>query len=444
MFDPTPTERSELLRRATEFIERRLNDGPPLGRTVGRATLDDALGETITPDGLGVADAFDRFERAVVPNCVGLDSARFLAFIPAAPSPSSVWFDAVVGAASFSGESWLEAAGAVHAENEVLRFLGSLAGLPEHAGGCFVSGGSAGNLSALAVARDRGPQRGRAVVVADTVHSSVDNALRLLGLEPLVVPTGNAGRLTGAAVRAALDNDRRGGDVAIVVGSAGSTNAGIVDALDGIAEVCGERGVWFHVDAAYGGAALLVDELRPRFAGIERADSVIIDPHKWLFAPLDCCALLYRDPAQARAVHTQHGPYLDVLHDDDTWNPADHAYHLTRRARGLPLWFGLAVHGTRAYADAVRHAVRLAAAAAVRFDRLPGVEVVLTPELGVVLFRRHGWDPARWRRWASDLLDAGTAFVAPTTWRGETVGRIVFLHPRTPIEIIDELADSLL
>src|SRR5439155_10631580 len=137
------------------------------------------------------------------------------------------------------------------------------------------------------------------------------------------------------------------------VATAGTTNLGIVDDLDGVAAVCRERRLWFHVDGAYGLAALAAPSARPLFAGVEHADSFIVDPHKWLFAPYDSCALLYRDPALARAAHTQKASYLDPVTVEGEWNPSDFSVQLTRRARGLPFWFSLAVHGTAAYTDSV-------------------------------------------------------------------------------------------
>jgi aromatic-L-amino-acid/L-tryptophan decarboxylase len=430
----------EVAALCTAFVESRLRDGAPLGSTATPGELAERLGATITSEGLGAADVFARFRDVVVPATVGLDSPRFLAFIPAAPTAVAVLFDAVVSACTLSGESWLEAAGAVHAENEVLRFLAGAAGLPAGAGGCFVSGGSAGNLSALAVARDTSADRASPrVVVADTAHSSVANALALLGMEPVVVPTGDDGRLRGTTV---ADVDAPG--VCAVVASAGSTNAGVIDALDEVAAVCSDRGWWMHVDGAYGAAALLAPSARPRFAGVEAADSLIVDPHKWLFGPLDCCALLYRRPALARAVHTQRASYLDALHVDDAWNPADHAFHLTRRTRGLPVWFSLAVHGTDAYAAAIERGFELAQATADRIRAVgPPVELVLEPELSVVLFRRRGWAVDDWIAWSRRLLDDGVAFVTPTRWKGEPVGRLVFLHPDTDLAVVDEVLRCL-
>jgi len=348
--------------------------------------------------------------------------------------------DAICGTANFSAESWLEGAGAVAAENQVIQLLVDAAGMPAGAAGCFMSGGSIGNLSALAVARDQAGGR-RTVVMADTAHASVNNALHILGLDALEVPTGRDCRLTGAALRAVI-GDRT--DIAAIVAAGGSTNAGVVDDLAGCADVAKKLDAWFHVDGAYGLTAMLLPELRPKFDGIERADSFIVDPHKWMFAPAGSCALVYRQPRLARETHTQHGPYIEVLRtDDDAYNPCDLGYQLTRRASGLPIWFAMALHGVEAHRAAIRHGIVLAALMAEALDAQPLTELIMQPELGVVLFRRDGWGRAEWASWAAGLLRDQVAFVAPSTYHGEPMGRLVFMHPRTPLSIVDELMVSL-
>ncbi len=434
-------------------LERLRLDPAPLDGPVPPAELRARAGTTITATGAPPEDVLALFADVLAPACLSTDSPRYLAFIPAAPTKTALVFDTVVAASSVCATSWLEAAGAVYAENEVLDVLAGVAGMPEGAGGCFVAGGSAGNLSALFAAREhaareRGgrPARWR-VAVGESAHSSVASTLRILDCDPLSVATGPDDRLTGDALAAALAADPDPSSVFAVVATAGTTNAGIVDDLAGVAAVASEHRLWFHVDAAYGGAALFAPSVRERFVGVEAADSIVVDPHKWLFAPFDCCALLYRDPARARAAHAQQASYLDPMRSDDDadqgWNPADYAYHLSRRARGLPIWYSLAVHGTDAYRDAVETVLATTRAAARRIDAAPHVELVAEPELSVVLFRRSGWHDDDYHEWSRRLLDEQVAFVLPTRHHGETVARAVFLNPLTTVEIFDEVLAAM-
>jgi glutamate/tyrosine decarboxylase-like PLP-dependent enzyme len=260
--------------------------------------------------------------------------------------------------------------------------------------------------------------------------------------EALVVAT-EGDRLTGAALRAALDADPDPDSVFAVVATAGTTNAGVIDDLDGVAAVARERRLWFHVDGAYGLAALAAPSVRDRFRGIEHADSLIVDPHKWLFAPFDCAALLYRDPEPARRAHSQRAAYLEPMHVAGEWNPSDYAYHLTRRVRGLPFWFSLAVHGTDAYTDAIERTLAIARDAARRIADAEHLELLGEPELTVVLWRRPGWATADYEAWSRQLLADQRAFVLPTTYHGETVARAVFLHPDCPPAVIDDVIASM-
>lgn len=446
----------KMIRAVLGYAEDRLRLDPvPLDQgSRDPAELEAALAGLLGDDGNDPETVLNAYAEIVAPAVISADSPRFLGFIPAAPTKAALLFDMLVSCASIQGISWLEAAGAIHAENMVLRLIADKAGLPASAGGCFVSGGSAANLSALAVAREiakrrsstqsqpAGPRRWRALVSVDS-HSSITNTLRLLEMDSLVVATGDH-RLTGAAARAAIEADGDPGSIAVIVATSGTTNAGIIDDIAGLADVAAELGAWLHVDGAYGGAGIFAPSLRDRYAGLERADSFVVDPHKWLFAPFDCAALLYRDPALARSVHSQDASYLDVIHESEgEWNPADYAYHLTRRARGLPLWFSLSVHGVRAYAEAIESAVQLAVQAAAEIVRRPYLELVRAPELSVVLFRRIGWTPADYAQWADDLLDDQIAFMPPSAWEGETVARFAFLHPQTSIDLVTSILDRM-
>jgi aromatic-L-amino-acid/L-tryptophan decarboxylase len=416
-------------------------------------SLDVELAGLIGPDGRDAKEVLTLFVDKLATAVISCDSPRFLSFIPAAPTKASLLFDMFVSCSSLHGTSWLEAAGVVVAENQALAVLAARAGFPPEAGGCFVAGGSAGNLSALMVARDTAGYRRQSdpparplVAVNEDAHSSVGKALHVLGMEPFPVPTPDH-RLTADALGAALRADAsRAADVIGVVATAGTTNAGIVDDLDGVADVAAERALWFHIDGAYGGAAaLFAPSTRGQFAGFGRADSFIVDPHKWLFAPFDCAALIYRRPNLAKAVHTQDASYLDVLHTEspDEWNPSDYAFHLTRRARGLPLWFSMAVNGLDAYRDGIEAGLRMARQAADRIAQTPHTELVRDPGLSIVLFRRPGWNKRDYDSWSAQILAEQIGLVTPTTWEGETVARFCFLHPETTIEMVDEILASM-
>jgi glutamate/tyrosine decarboxylase-like PLP-dependent enzyme len=258
----------------------------------------------------------------------------------------------------------------------------------------------------------------------------------------LTVPHDERGRLTGDRLAGALEGTDVDGLFAVVA-SAGSTNAGVVDDLAGVADVCERRGLWLHVDGAYGGAALLAPSVRQRFRGIERADSFIVDPHKWLFAPFDACALLYRDPALARAAHRQDASYLDALQAGGAWNASDFAHHLTRRARGLPLWFSLATYGTHAYERAIEAVLALTRETADEIRSRPDLDLVLEPELSVVLFRLRGWAAGDYEAWWRGALEAGIGLVQPTAWEGEQVARLCFVNPRTTIDDVRAILDTM-
>ena len=195
-----------------------------------------------------------------------------------------------------------------------------------------------------------------------------------------------------------------------------------------------------HVDGAYGGAGLASERTHDLFDGLELADSFIVDPHKWLFAPFDCCAVLYRDPSKASAAHAQHAGYLAFLDEYGDWNPSDFAIHLTRRVRGLPFWFSLATHGTDAYAAAVDATLDLTDAAAEMIRNSAHLELAHEPSLSVVAFTRTGWDGAQYQAWTEKAMENGLAFLTPSRLDGEPIFRFCFVNPRTTT---DEIAEVL-
>lgn len=442
-YDPALTE------RFLDLCRDRLANASNLrvGFGSSRAPAPGALDGFITEDGSDPERVLDLFLTELAPGMLVTDSPDDVAYVPHAPTQAARLFDMWVACASLPGTHWFEAAGAITAENQALRVIADLAGMPAEAGGCFVSGGSMGNLSALYVARERygGRTSGRPrVALSSETHVSAALALRMLGMDAIEVPTDDH-RLTGATLGATFDADAHPEDIVAVVATAGTTNAGLVDDLEGIAAVAREREMWMHVDGAYGGAGLFVPELRGLFRGIEHCDSIVIDPHKWLFTTYDCGALLYREPRHAKDVLTQHASYLEILHtdDEDEWNPGDYAFHLTRRMRGLPFWYSLAVNGLRAYREAVASAVEMAHRCARMVEERPYLELVREPELSVVLFRRRGWEWQDYLDWCARLLAEQRAHVAPTGWEGGACARLGFGHPQTSIDLAEALLTSM-
>jgi len=440
-------------------VDRVRMDPPPLDEPKPLSVLQREVGETITAEGLGALKALEIFTEQLAPSCISVDHPLFLSFVPGAPTESSVLFDLAVAASNIYGGSWLEGAGAVYAENQALQWLINLAGLPDTAGGVFVSGGTAGNLSALIAARwawrqrERGAaDRARPIILASGgAHSSVGLAANAMDADLVSVPVDAVNRLTAAAIRRvhlglSVDDQRR---VCAVVATAGTTNLGVIDELDAIGDFAREHNIWFHVDGAYGAAALCAKSVRHLFVGIEKVDSFIVDPHKWLFGPYDCCALVYRDVRIGKAAHTQKAEYLDVLIQDaatpldEAYNPADLAHHLTRRVRGLPFWFSLATHGTEAYEEAMEITLQVARDAADMVRASDYLEFVVEPSLSILVVRRLGWSPDDYTQWSDRMLHDGIAFVVPTTHKGETVLRMCLVNPRTDPAQMRMLFDSM-
>ena len=432
------------------YALERLRKEPPLDGPLTANELYEKVGNTITAKGLGGLPTLEIFKEVLAKACISTDHERYLAFIPTAPSEYSSLFDLVVSAASIYGGSWQEGAGAVFAENQALRWLADLAGFPPEAGGVFVSGGTIGNLSALCVAREDARRnhpdhKGKwAVVCGDQAHSSIAGAAKVMDVEIIKAKRSPDGKIYGDAVATAIDEyEKNGGRVFCIVATAGTTNLGIIDHLDSIDDVAVERDIWFHVDGAYGLAALCAPSVRAKFDGIEYADSFIVDPHKWLFAPFDACALIYKDPKIAKDSLAQHASYLDTLHEDDEWNPSDYAIHLTRRTRGLPFWFSLAANGTEAYKDAVEYTMMIAKKAVELIKAHPNLDLLVEPELSIVAFTRKGWVKEDYQRWSDKLLADQIGFVTPSSHEGQPILRFAIVNPWTNVDDLEKILDTL-
>ncbi|MFV0387861.1 MAG: pyridoxal phosphate-dependent decarboxylase family protein [Pyrinomonadaceae bacterium] len=417
---------------------------PSIGYPKTEKELTELVGRTITEKGIGGENAFEIFRNVLMKASISIDHPRHLAFVPAAPTRAAVMFDLVTSAASVHGAFWLEGAGCIFAENQAMSWLVELTGMPKGAFGVFTSGGTAANLSAIVTAREAWraatPENKtkRGIIIASAAaHSSIKAMAKVIDADVLLVPTEN--RLERIDLQRMIDGlaARERNSLFAIIGTAGTTNAGIIDDLEGIADVCAKENIWFHADAAYGGGALASRKARSLFSGIEAANSVTIDPHKWLFSPYDCGAVIYRNPAQAKAAHSQEGSYLDIFSDETAYgfNPADYQIQLTRRVRGLPLWFSLAMHGTERYEEAIDRGIELANIAGEYITELEYTELCREPSLSCVLFRRKGWEPEDYKNWTYENHKSGYALVAPTKIRHgsefETVARFCFINPDT-------------
>ena len=448
MHEFTP-EVEALASEVLAYSLERLKSDPPLDGPLSEAELFAQVGNTITAKGLGGKEALDVFTSVLAKACISTDHPRNLAFIPSAPSEYANLFDLVVGASALYGGSWQEGSGAVFAENQALRWIADLAGLPQSSGGVFVQGGTMGNLSALVVARAQArknfPDTTRWVIAcSDQAHSSIASAAQVMDVDVLKIAVDENGKLQGETVAKEIDALHRqsGRRVFAVVATAGTTNLGIIDDLAGIGAAAKAREIWFHVDGAYGLAALCAPSVRSKFNGVENADSLIVDPHKWLFAPFDACALIYRAPELAREVHTQHASYLDTLHDGN-WNPSDYAIHLTRRTRGLPFWFSLAAYGTDAYSEAMEQSLAVAKYAAQKVSEHPNLKLLCEPELSIVAFTRTDWTASDYQKWSDALLTEQVGFIPPSSHDGQPILRFAIVNPWTKFSDIDLILQRL-
>lgn len=438
-FDP------EMTGRILDWTEDRISKGPdPKHGAQSFEALEPVLGGSITDEGVGAEAAFRLFTDTIVPSTRPFGHPTSLAFVAAAPNRAALSFDAALGAAGIFAGNWDGGAGAIHAENQALDWLASLAGWSETAGGVFVAGGTLGNLSALHAARAwRAQQIDRparwALLCSSEAHSSIAAVAEVMDVDLIQVETDDTGRMSGDAARAALIDPAR---VFAIVANAGATNCGAVDDISGLADLAEEHGLWLHLDGAYGLAALADPATRPVFDGISRAHSFIVDPHKWLFSPYDSCALVYRNAASARLAHGQSAVYLDTV-DKSHWNPSDYALHLTRRARGLPLWYALASHGTRAFGDAIARTRQTAQELADGIAGMDGVELILGPQLTVILFRPDHMSDEDMESWAETHRRSGALLCLPTSWRGRKVFRLCIVNPETRADNILSVLQSL-
>ena len=442
-----------------------IRDMPPW-RGATRGALDAALREDAPEHGRAFDAVLQRLLDDALPFGARVDHPRFMAFVPGVPCWPSVLGDLLAAGCNIFQGTWLASSGASAVELVVIDWFKSWIGYDADAAGLLVSGGSVANLTALACARITrfGSHDDRAIIYCSPeTHSSVVRAARVLGFAQervRAIPIDDEERLDVAALRAAVAADRSSGLLPFtVVANAGSTSTGAVDDLPAIADCCAAEQLWFHVDAAYGGFAVLTERGRAALAGMQRADSIVLDPHKWLYQTFEVGCLLVRNGALLeRAFHVM-PPYLqDTALSDDAGrapgtaprplpvNFANRGIQLTRSARALKLWLSLQTFGVSAFRSAIDTSLDLALYAERRIRASAHLELLTPARLGIVCFRRRcsgneaehdAFNNALQRA----LLDTGIAMISSTRVRGAFALRFCILNYRTRADDIDAVLD---
>jgi aromatic-L-amino-acid/L-tryptophan decarboxylase len=385
----------------------------------------------------------------VLPFGARTDHPGFFAYIPIFTTWPAALAELVAAAANPHCAMWALAPGPAQVELEVIDWFRSWLGMPAGTAGVLVSGGSAANLTALLVAREAagGPSPETVLYVSDQAHSSVARTARAMGLRPeqvRVLPTDGRWRLQPDTVTAAVHADRSAGRIPFALcASAGSTNTGAVDPLDDLADVCGREQLWLHVDAAYGGFAALTPKGRKALAGIDRADSVTLDPHKWFYQPLECGSVLVRDGARLERAFAIHPDYLDSeTTGDETGevNFADRGLQLSRSFRALKVWVAVHTFGVAAFRAAIQRNLELAEYAEELIRGHAELTLMAPATLGIVCFRREwpGCDEAETERRGTALIESlergGAALVSRTRLAGRHAVRLCILNPASSEE----------
>jgi aromatic-L-amino-acid decarboxylase len=391
-----------------------------------------------------------RLGKEVFPNNLHVDHPRFFAFVPGPGNFVSTMADALASGFNVFNGTWLGGSAAAALELTVIDWFRGFCGFPESAGGLFVSGGSAANLTALHAARAArlGDDIRRATIYfSDQTHYSVERALRVLGFAPAQfrkIASDAQFHLPVGALREAIAEDKSARlRPFCVVANAGTTNTGAVDPLSDLDELCAQEKLWLHADGAYGAAAVICERGREKLKGLDRVDSLSLDPHKWLFQPFECGCVLARDAAHLKAAFQLMPEYMrDVHRNTAETNPADYGVQLSRGFRALKVWLSMSTFGLVAFRDAVTRGFELAEFAERELRRRANCEILSPAEMAIVAFR-FGKEDALQTKLVERMLADGFAFLTSTTLKGVTALRLCTINPRTTEDDIIQTIDRL-
>lgn len=430
----------------------------PVGKTATRAEMERLLRQPPPEAGMEIEPLLAEFQAKVLGHSFRPSHPRFLAFVPAAPSFASILGDCLASGANLFAGVWKEAAGAAEIEIVVLDWFKQFLGYPADAAGILTSGGSDANLTALVVAREpvASAERDKLVLYAsEHRHWSVDRGVKIIGLGPeqiRAVACDSEFRLRTDALSEAVAEDRRAGRRPwVLLASAGTTNTGSVDPLADLADLAAEHQLWLHVDAAYGWPMVLTEEGRRLLAGIERADSITLDPHKWFAQPFEAGGLLVRRGELLAQTFKMRPEYMqDVVPRADEINFSDHGIALTRRLRALKIWFSIKLLGVGWFRRLIAHGCALADYAQALVQQAGCFEITSPRKLGIVCFRYlprrrlgHEQLDALQQAIAAELLHSGTAFLSTTRLHGWSTLRLCFVNWRTTAADVEEVVHAL-
>jgi len=427
-----------------------------------RQRLNESLPVAPTP----LERVYEEFRQSILPYATGNIHPRFFGWVHGAGQPGNMIAEMM--AAAMNSNCGGRDHGAIYVEKEVIEWCKQMFGFPPAAGGLLVSGSSMANLIALGTARDaagtavraRGVDNGKERLMAyasDETHQSVLKAMEILGLGAAglrKVPARTDFTIDVAELRQAIRHDRAAGARPFcVVGCAGAVNTGAIDNLEDLAQLCAEEKIWFHVDGAFGGLCVLSQDLAPRVKGIERADSLAFDFHKWAHVQYDAGCVLVRDGELQRAAFSMRPDYLQHLNrglgGGDIW-PCDLGPELSRSFRALKVWFALKEHGTRRLGQAIERNCEQAQYLAKKVEAHPALELLTPCSLNIVCFRAlaPGLDDAGLDKLnqeiVADLQESGVAAPSTSRVRGCLAIRVNITNHRTQFEDMDILVDAVL
>jgi aromatic-L-amino-acid/L-tryptophan decarboxylase len=429
----------------------------PSADTEGGAELARSLAAPMPEAGRPADELLDLLFRKVVPKSFNTAGPGYLAYIPGGGLPQSAVADLVADSVNRYVGVFAAAPGLAQLETNVVRWFADLAGYPAGAKGILTSGGSLATFSALVAARrERLPEDflSGTIYVSDQTHHAVQKAALLAGFPPdrvREIAVDERYRIRLDALAGAVAADRSAGMTPfLVVGNAGTTNTGAVDDLAALADFCAHERLWFHVDAAYGGFFLLTEQGRRAMAGIERSNSVVLDPHKGLFLPYGTGALLVRDGEALKRAHALSADYMPSMQDDpDLVDFNLLSPELSRDFRGLRVWLPLSMHGAGPFRHNLEEKLALARRAADALREIPGVEILAEPQLSILAFRlrRPGLGEGALDRSNKELLDRVNGkkrvYLTGTRLSGRFAIRICVLSFRTHRDRLDAGLDDI-